>query len=379
MKTTERVNIVLHRLMRRYVAWRYCRLIKTIKGLQPQHFTRSVPAETVKKHIALWAPLGVPVDIRWLQYNINVSGIVDHRYCPSATFFGVIERIFNECDCAGYNIEDKNEQWRFLPKGSEPKAYLRFIHGCFYDGEGKWIGYEGARQMLSNCRFDLVGKGCRSCGGKQVKLFSWNGCSHRHGDVELTPEWIAGRRTSYVVQERLDQCDFSASFNASSINTVRLMTMRCPWDGKIVPLKMVMRMGVGDGIIDNLSSGGVCVSVGPGGVFGSRAYDDYGKVYDRHPSSGKAFVGVVHPYYDSIIARTIEAHERVPFMNLLSFDLVVRADGRVCIVEVNPRSQGIDMMEHDFGPLFGDYTEKVVEWCVAHKELDTFQHIRTWY
>ena len=99
----------------------------------------------------------------------------------------------------------------------------------------------------------------------------------------------------------------------------------------------------------------------------------------KHPVSGLAFEGMSHPGYGKMVETAFAIHSGIHEYNLLSFDLVQRKDGSICVVEINATSQGITQLQYDFGGLFGEHTEQVVNWCAAHKELDTFEHIRTWY
>ena len=140
-----------------------------------------------------------------------------------------------------------------------------------------------------------------------------------------------------------------------------------------------MRIGVSDAIADNMMKGGLCVCIGDHGQFGKFAYDYDGKRYERHPKSNLEFSGLTYPKYDEIVSFAKEIHRHILFYNLLSFDFVVRNDGTLCVVEINATSQGITQLQYDFGGLFGDYTEQVVDWVSSHLEYDNFAHLRTWY
>ena len=74
-----------------------------------------------------------------------------------------------------------------------------------------------------------------------------------------------------------------------------------------------------------------------------------------------------------------ECHANIPNANLLSWDMVVDENKIVKILEVNAKSQGVDWPQFDFGALFGDDTEAVIDWCVEHKKNDKFAHFRTWF
>ena len=109
------------------------------------------------------------------------------------------------------------------------------------------------------------------------------------------------------------------------------------------------------------------------------AYDYDGKRFEKHPTSGLSFLGLQHPGYGKMAETAKSIHAKILDFNLLSFDLVQRADGSICVVEINATSEGITQLQYDFGGLFGTYSEDVVNWCAAHKKNDSFAHLRTWY
>lgn len=47
--------------------------------------------------------------------------------------------------------------------------------------------------------------------------------------------------------------------------TCRITTLRCPWNGEIVVSKAAMRIGIKESIVDNLTSGGLAVSLNDSG------------------------------------------------------------------------------------------------------------------
>lgn len=365
MRVIERVNRVLHALMCRRVMKTYDRKSKRVEKKHPGLF-KAVKPELSAEHKALWSHAGLKSGDRWLRLHVNLTGIEDPTFCPEDIFFARIERVMNECGHSGFGVEDKGELFRYVPKGAEPKVVLRYVRGSFYDGDCNWIGRESAREMLKG---ELVGKPCRSNGGNGVALRN-----------DLTPEWIEQHGgASYIVQKKIEQCDFTAQFNKTSINTIRMMTMRCPWNGEIVVCRSMMRMGVSDCVVDNMMKGGLCVCVGDKGQLGKYAYDYDGKRFEKHPVSGLTFEGMSHPGYGKMVEMAKAIHANVLDFNLLSFDLVQRKDGSICVVEINATSEGITQLQYDFGGLFGKHTEQVVDWCAANGRFDAFNHVRTWF
>ena len=365
MKLSCMINKLVHPYMVRRVMHAYDKKSKRVERVHPELF-RPVDNILSAKHRALWSRSGLECGDRWLRLHVNLTGIKDYTFCPEDIFFARIERILNDCNQAGYGPEEKNDLMIYLPKGYEPETVLRYVRGNFFTAEGAWLSKAQACELLQG---EFVGKPCRSSGGSGVALRS-----------DFTPEWIIRNGgESYVVQKKIEQCEFSAQFNAKSINTVRMMTMRCPWNGEIVVCRSMMRIGVSDAIIDNMMRGGLCVCVGDKGQLGRFAYDYDGKRFETHPVSGLTFNGLSHPGYAKMVEAAKEVHSRIMAFNLLSFDLVQRNDGSICIVEINSTSQGITQLQYDFGGLFGENTEKVVDWCAAHLENDVFHHFRTFY
>lgn len=378
MRLSEKINSCVHKLMIQYVLHQYYKKSRKVEKKHPGLF-KPVDPILSQKHKALWSKLGVKSGDRWLRLHVNLTGIEDHTFCPEDIFFSRIERFLNDCNAAGMGVEDKNELWRYIPAGAEPNVILRYVRGSFFDADARWISEEKAEALLNAIKDDVVGKPCRASGGSGVRCFKWIDGKHLDEGIVLSAKWIKQQGESYVVQERIVQDEFSASFNASSINTVRMMTLRCPWNGEIVVCRSMMRMGVSDAVIDNMMKGGLCVCVGDKGQLGKYAYDYDGKRFTEHPVSKRTFEGLSHPGYFKMVELAKHVAAQISYYNLLSFDFVPREDGTICIVEINATSQGITQLQYDFGGLFGEHTEQLVDWCAKHQGLDEFKHFRTWF
>jgi hypothetical protein len=341
---------------------------------------KPVSTALAKAHKALWERLGMPCTDRWLRLHVNLTGIEDHTFCPEDVFFARIERIMNPCETSCRGIEDKNCLDAYIHNGLFPETILRYMRGSFFDAAYNWMDDAQVNRMLREDQGDLVVKPCMSSGGNGVERACFHDGGYRVQDGLLDASHI--RRVggeAYVVQKRLVSDAFTSGFNADSANTCRMMTMRCPWNGEVVVLRTMMRMGTSSAVVDNMMKGGLCVCIDSQGRFGKYGYDYNGKRYEAHPTSGIRFAGIVHPKYADMAQTAKEFARRMPHYNLLSFDLLPDPEGRIVIVELNATSQGITQLQYDFGGLFGEHSEKVVGWCAAHKELDTFKHFRTWY
>ena len=381
MKLTDKINNAIHPWMIKYVCRTYNKKMAWCKKRHPELF-KPVDSDVTKRHLELWGRLGLPCSDKWLRFLTNISGIADYRYAPEDLVFARVERILNDCERGGREAEDKNQFDLYVDLKDQPRTFLRYIRGTFYDEEHRFVSESAARAILQTNNGDLIGKVCvNSLGGHGISAFSFQDGGYVSAKGEsLTLDWIKAVSHSYVLQEKVEQCDFSRQFNPTSANSCKVVTLRCPWDGKIEVVKAGMRFGVTSDVFDNLSSGGISVAVSTDGELGKTAHNWYrADPFPEHPSSHIPFKGQVHPYFGKMKELARKYAARVHNMNMLSWDMLADKEGNIKILEVNAASQSHDWLQFDFGALFGEHTEQVVDWCASHLEFDSFKHFRTWY
>ncbi|WP_455635308.1 sugar-transfer associated ATP-grasp domain-containing protein, partial [Parabacteroides sp.] len=301
-------------------------------------------------------------------------------YLPEDVFFCIIERTLNDCDRADGDIEDKNYLNLYVDKKHLPKTYVRFVRGVFFDEDNDYLSNSDVNKILSLDKGALIGKiASGSSGGHGVEAFVFKeGRYQSKTGVVLTAEWIKSNFQTYIIQEKLIQCEFSAQFNPYSANTCRITTLRCPWNGEIVVTKAAMRFGVTDAAIDNMSSGGISLGMGKKGELGSFAYSWEGmRKFDVHPSSHIPFKEQIHPHYNKMCDVVIGYAKKILNFNLISWDVIVDKNGEVKIIEVNLVSQSCAIHQLGFGSFFGEYTEPLIGWISENKQYDSFKHFRT--
>lgn len=369
MKLTDRVNHWIHPLMLQYIRHQYVKKLNVNRRKHPDFFLRAYDAAR-KKHKELWSPLIKTVNTDWLDMFYGISGVADPRFVPEDVFYGVIERCLNNCDSSGAFVEDKNDVCFYVPTQYLPNCIARYDRGVWFDGDFNPIDVQKATVLLKDYGQAMVGKpSMGSCGGTNVRI--WDA-----GNIDLA--YVEKCFEGYVFQEILKQDAAVSSFNPSSVNTCRIMTFRRPWDGHTSAIAGMLRLGCADGIADNLALGGVSVDIAEDGSLAGYGVDhDFGK-FLTHPISNKAFEGFVIPHYGEMCEVACAVARHVPGYNLLSFDMIAREEGTPCVIEINATSMTLAQLQ-TVRPLFGDETEQVIEWCAAHRNMDKFNHFRTWY
>lgn len=153
-----------------------------------------------------------------------------------------------------------------------------------------------------------------------------------------------------LVEEVVSQHEKIAAFHPSSVNTLRLWTMRDE-DGEVRFLNGIIRIGTGSSCTDNASAGGLCVGLNHAGImdsWGCRVCIIPSLVMDRHPDSGLMFDGVQVPWFEEakrLVCRAHNCFSKNVFT--ITWDVAVTPQGPL-IIESNPFG-GITTMQRMHG------------------------------
>lgn len=367
MRFSSKLNNIVHELMRWYLVFQYTRKLREIKRAAAGFF-RNKDKCFERKYGRYWQRLLPKANPEWCHLYIGTSGTKDIRFVPEDVFYGFIERCLNNSNGSKGYVEDKCDVNFYIPKEFRPKTILAYDRGVYFDEDFSAISRETAREFLGRIAEDVIGKlTIDTSGGVGVALY-------KPGD--LTVEYIERNFEGFIVQECVKQETILASFNPSSLNTCRLVTFRRPWSGEVSVIAGMLRTGGDDSPVDNVTSGGICIDIDSNGILANEAFDYRFRKHTKHMKTGVKFGGPV-PFYEKMSDAVCLVAKHIPGYNILGFDVAVDDKGDVKIIEINANS--ISMKVQTRRPLFGDETEKVIEWCLSHKQFDRFEHFRTWY
>jgi len=175
----------------------------------------------------------------------------------------------------------------------------------------------------------------------------------------------------YLLEECIQQADNLKQFNSSSINTLRIQTL-VKADGQPVIFSGVLRLGVGDTVVDNAGSGGIYTLIRPDGALYPLASNDNGDTMSNHPISKIAFEGFVIEHYLQACQMVMSAALVVPTVRFVGWDVAMSVNGPV-IIEGN-QCPGYDMTQNTNinQKLTGD-VDKFLELCP--KELSFLKQV----
>lgn len=126
----------------------------------------------------------------------------------------------------------------------------------------------------------------------------------------------------YLVEEVASQCKELASLHKTSINTIRMVTLK----EEIVAA--FLRIGSDNNIVDNFNHGGLVVPINiETGVIDYLAIDKKGNLYENHPISKKPIVGFQIPKWKKIKSFVKEAAKEIPEMGYVGWDVSLGEKG----------------------------------------------------
>ena len=139
-----------------------------------------------------------------------------------------------------------------------------------------------------------------------------------------------------IINEYICQHDYSSSIYPMSVNTIRLITIRDPKNNEIVLPCAAHRFGNSkSGIVDNVSSGGFVtqVDVESGTIGLAKSFTDSTAI-KIHPDTKAAISGVQIPRWNKVCREVIAAHQKMPYIPLIAWDIVITEDN-YSVLEVN--------------------------------------------
>lgn len=138
---------------------------------------------------------------------------------------------------------------------------------------------------------------------------------------------------SLFCEERFHQTGILNELNPSSLNTIRVYTLKVGNDIKI--MSAGVRIGGGDAIVDNIHSGGMAANIDiETGIVTDAGYNLKGDRYLFHPKSKRLIPGTRVPRWNEILDMCKEASAEVSDVGFIGWDVAV-SEEMVCLVEGN--------------------------------------------
>ena len=317
---------------------------------------RDVPKLTEEQKESLdefWRPYVRHMDDKFHRLmTMRSGGLFYPEYIPEDFYFMHVDRFYNDRRESAY-MDNKCYYPKFFPEINQPRTVCMRVGKNWFDGNGKLIDHSEVRRRINAEPEVVLKQAVLSEGGFGVHFISGE------NKFEEFRKILRKIPTDVIIQEPIKQHADMAALNASSVNTMRIMT----WlDGNEVKVLLtIVRIGVGGDRVDNNAYGGFFCKVNEDGSLGSRGYFHGGRQIDRHPEHGYLLSAMKIPNLDKAYELVKRAHPAISHFRIAGWDVAICEDGEPTLVEVNFSLCGVNDVQACCGPLFGDDTKKMLD------------------
>lgn len=303
---------------------------------------------------------GRRISNRWHKLYQAMSGEFCVNYLPEMLFSTKIEPMMNDRVYARV-FEDKSIL-ETLSSGCEcivPETIFVRSAAQYYDADRFPISETEAINRMRYAGRVVLKPTTGSSSGKGICFLDMKD--------EFGPDDKAALESmgqDFIVQKCIKPHPVFAALNASSINTIRLITYIC--DDKIFHAPIALRIGRSKSNVDNIHAGGLVVGVKDNGQLLEYAYElgygDQSIKYSNHPDRNVRFADVILPQVPSVIRAGCQLHGRFPHIGIISWDFTVDQDDNVVLVEANIKGQSVwfPQIVHGKG-IFCEQTKSVLQ------------------
>ena len=222
---------------------------------------------------------------------------------------------------------------------------------CYYQPEARYVSSDENASSLKEVLSILQSKNVQSCVIKTTESSHGNNVwvikniEYKENDAtlirfdgkELLLSSVLGQE-ALIFENVVKQTKQFASFNESSVNTVRFMTALYP-DGSVKIIATFIKIGRAGRCVDNAGGGGnvdVCVETETGEIKYAIQYDGWRKIkeIEKHPDSGNQLNGVVIENWQAIKEEVKKFQQAFPYCKAAGWDIAITDEGPV-VIEVN--------------------------------------------
>lgn len=323
-----------------------------------QHFKMTAPSVLTpmqKKQVkSYFKKYGFEIKTDWHDYYTSLTGIFSEKYIPADLMYTVIVPYLNYMPFE-LSYQDKGMYWRTLPNVRKPRTIVQRIHSFYYDGQHKPITEIEALDICLKVQEAIIKPTINSCQGQGVKLITSS--DYLQKDGKKLYDLLRNYGDDFILQEKVQQCDFLSSLNESSLNTMRILTLRI--GNNILVLSTAIRIGGKGSITDNGYGGGYSCGINEDGTLKETGFRLTTGERVKELQNGTPLKGLTIPHFDKVIDKAKELHLTLPYLRIIGWDFTIDKDFEPVFIELNSLP-GIYIMQLNNGPVFGKYTDEIL-------------------
>ena len=222
-----------------------------------------------------------------------------------------------------------------------PKTIM-IIENGIYDREGNDITINSLNHILKKDEY-IIKPTADTGGGMGVKLLKRinDNCfeldKKQYDSKELYN--CLSKMKGNIVTEYIKQHQYSEKINPTSVNTIRIITLRDPNTNEYIIPAAVHRFGSKkSNVVDNASSGGFItnIDVETGTLLETKTFSSL-ESFKVHPDTHEKIYGTKIPHFEEIKKELLKTAKKFPYIPFIAWDVVVTEDS-FSIIEINASS-----------------------------------------
>ena len=355
MTITERIKIGVRKRIKKFYRNFDARLRQERANSHACRLEQSALTKDEKRKIkSFWGEWGGKY---WsFAFYKSFCGTLNVQYVPD-DYYDFAEHVLN-LRWAAFFLQHKCTLKYILPENNRPKAIVQKIDGHYVAEDNSEISEQEAIALLESRDVIIAKNALGPGGGKGVRRIVMGD----NGKVSLQEilKWH-----DITFEEVVVQHPFMAQFNPDSVNTIRFVTLNI--NGQCSVLSAFIRMGSVGSFVDNLSGGnGVLVGLNQEGCVNEFGIDKHFQKKSNAPT-GVPLKGLKVPDYNSLKSQIVSFHQRIPFANLIGWDVAIDTEGNPVVLEINLDSALVEAHQVFNGPIFGERLAEVMKYIEDRK------------
>lgn len=366
MGAKEKVKSILQHKEIRRIEKNYEKTIKRSMQLCPMKPLTSGQEADIKAYFK--KHFGREVPTYWHQYLYSRNGVYSEKYIPASIYNSEIIYRLNKYQFRHAYV-DKGFYDTLFPDINRPKTIIKNVNGYYYDDHNSLTEAE-AIEICSNLDEAIIKPTLEGTWGQGVKLIKTENGMIPKLNCSVQDLFKKYKR-SFIIQERFEQHADIARLNPTSLNTLRVMSYRR--GNEVVVLYAVIRIGRKDQVIDNETAGGIKADIDlTTGKIKGVAFGNPKEPLMPQTDVGTVLDGYQMPSFPEVVQFVKEMHLRLPYFNLIGWDISVDKNGKPALIEWN-RAAELSQVAH--GPAFGEYTEEILS--IVKNRVNTMFEVKT--
>lgn len=304
-----------------------------------------VRQQVMKDYLTLYETKGLTTEEYW-EFEFEKCTKVFRQ-----TFLGVNEQreYLDYLNPIKYYILARNKY--FAHKMLENTGVRKSELYCYYEPEARYILSDEKASCIQEVIRILKQKNAHSCVIKTTEGTHGSGVSVFKNIEFVNDDAVLTRfdgeeillssllnNDSLIFESVVHQTTQFSSFNASSVNTIRVITTLHP-NGSAKVVAAIIRIGRAGKCVDNAGSGGnvdVGVDVETGELKHAFQFDGWRNIteIDKHPDSGNQLKGVFINNWQGIVKDIESFQQAFPYCKAAGWDIAITDEGPV-VIEVN--------------------------------------------